>query len=168
MNLAHSLGSGGPEIEALLLATLLLGLGLVSLRQKTLKQPAAIGLVVIGAVLAVGSFTFFRSTPTAQAAEDVSVAFAAPEDGSTVAAGEPVEVEIRLDGAELTEETTGKDPRTGHIHIFVDGDLESMPYTLTPNVTLEPGEHELEVEFVAADHSQFEPRITDAITVEAT
>lgn len=167
MILAHGLGgAGGPEIEALLLGVAITGLGIQALR-KNPKSYVAIAMTVAGAVLFVGAFTFFTSDATLEAPTGVTVAITYPEDGSTVTTDQDVQVEVDLEGAELTNETSGDDPRKGHIHVFVDDAMVSMPTTLESNIDLEPGDHTITVEFVGADHSQFEPRILDSVDVTA-
>ena len=167
MVFAHGLGgAGGPEIEALLLGVAITGLGIQGLR-KNRRSYGAIALTLAGAVLFVGAFTFFTSDATTEAPTDVAVAIVFPEDGSTVPTDRDLPVEVDLEGAELTDETSGTDPRKGHIHVFVDDEIISMPTTLETNIDLEPGEHTITVEFVGADHSQFEPRILDSVDVTA-
>lgn len=42
-----------------------------------------------------------------------------------------------------------------------------MPSTLTTEVELEPGEHELRVEYVDPDHASYDPPVEQRITVTA-
>lgn len=167
MVLAHALGGNGPEIELLLLGVVLVGFALMSRRDPEAKPATPIVAGIAGLALVGGSFVFSVDEGSSEAPSDVAVRIVSPQDGEEVPAGEPVDVSVELDGAELTEETSGDDPRKGHIHIFVDETLASMPTSLNNPVTLEPGEHEVAVEFVGADHSQFEPRIMDSVEVTA-
>jgi hypothetical protein len=48
----------------------------------------------------------------------------------------------------------------GHLHLHVDGKLVTMNYGLRERLPrLSPGQHVVQVEFVAADHVPFEPRV---------
>ncbi len=93
---------------------------------------------------------------------------AEPRDGQIVRADE-VNLSIDLEGAHLVDlTTTDVRPDEGHLHLTLDDQLLSM--TAEPDQTLtdlEPGLHLLKVEFVAADHIPFDPRViaTVAFTV---
>ncbi|MDQ3958277.1 MAG: hypothetical protein M3273_08160, partial [Actinomycetota bacterium] len=89
---AHTLGSGGPEIEVLLLGAALLVLAAVFFAQKTAPPQVSVVLLLLGAVAVIGSFSLGGS------AADVTVAIVAPVDGATVPAGEPVPVEVEVGG----------------------------------------------------------------------
>jgi hypothetical protein len=63
--------------------------------------------------------------------------------------------------------STNLAPDTGHIHLSLDGALGSMTTGLVQVIdirSLPPGEHRLTVEFVAADHGPFDPRVTATVT----
>lgn len=83
-----------------------------------------------------------------------------PSNGQTVRQGRP---ELRLDlrGAEIVSQTTTRiRGDQGHLHLSVDGKLVNMNYGLRAKLPpLSPGQHVVQVEFVAADHIPFEPRI---------
>jgi hypothetical protein len=56
--------------------------------------------------------------------------------------------------------TTKVRPDQGHVHVLVDGQLAAMNYTLDGKLpALTPGQHVIRVEFVAADHLPFDPRV---------
>jgi hypothetical protein len=97
----------------------------------------------------------------------VSIEITAPDDGTSVPAGRPLMVETDITRGELTAATESDDPTQGHLHVFVDDELISMPATPTQEVELEPGDHTIVVEFTTADHRSFEPRILDTIEVTA-
>jgi Domain of unknown function (DUF4399) len=173
-NLAHTLGAGGPDIEMLLLAVALLFLGVTFFIQKTTK-PAVPVVLLVGA-LGVGAGAFAvggsagdqpGSDGVVAAPEGIGISITSPTDSDTVPAGEAVEVTVELTGADLTDATTSEDPTEGHLHIFVDGTIVSMPSTTTNEVELEPGDHTIAVEFTTADHRSFDPRIQDEVTVTA-
>ena len=47
-----------------------------------------------------------------------------------------------------------------HVHLLVDGKLVAMNYGLRQRLPqLPPGQQVIQVEFVAADHAPFEPRV---------
>jgi hypothetical protein len=103
------------------------------------------------------------STTTAAADRPSSPAkltIVSPRNGQTVHGDRP-EVRLDLTGARIVSQTTthirGDE---GHIHLIVDGKLVNMNYGLSQRLPeLAPGQHVLQVEFVAADHSPFDPRV---------
>ena len=56
-------------------------------------------------------------------------------------------------------------PDTGHIHLYLDGHLESVT-GVTARISVPPGRHTLEAEFVALDHLPFRPRVTATVTFD--
>jgi hypothetical protein len=84
----------------------------------------------------------------------------APHNGQTVK-GEDLTLHLGLKGAKIVPQTsTHIRPDQGHIHLLVDGKLVAMNYALTERLpTLPAGQHVVQVEFVAADHLPFEPRV---------
>jgi hypothetical protein len=83
-----------------------------------------------------------------------------PRNGQTVHQDRP-EVRLNLVGAKIVSQTTTHiQGDEGHIHLIVDGKLVNMNYGLSQRLPqLTPGQHVLQVEFVAADHAPFEPRV---------
>ena len=57
-------------------------------------------------------------------------------------------------------------PDEGHVHLYVDGALVSMAYTLQRTVSVLPGHHDLQAEFVAVDHGPFDPRVLDSVSFQ--
>ena len=102
--------------------------------------------------------------PRLEGGSDAEVGFASLRDGATVPASEPFEIEIDLTGGELASSNSSSG---GHLHIYVDGSVISMPSTTTAEVTLEPGEHELKVEYVDFQHASFDPPVHETISVTA-
>ncbi len=168
MELAHTLGTGGPEIEFMILAAAMLVLGIVFFFQKGVKPVVPLILVLGAFALSAGAFIFKSDTSTAPAAGiDAVITIESPAPGDTVPANEPLQLSVDLQGGRLTAENASDDPREGHLHVYVDGELVSMPTEATPEVELEPGSHEITVEFTQADHRSFEPRILDTVEVTA-
>jgi hypothetical protein len=83
-----------------------------------------------------------------------------PHNGQTVHSQTP-EVRLGLQGARIVAQTsTHIRPDQGHVHLLVDGKLVAMNYGLNERLPkLSPGEHLVQVEFVAADHAPFDPRV---------
>jgi hypothetical protein len=83
-----------------------------------------------------------------------------PRNGQTVRQDRP-ELRLRLQGAEIVDQTTTRvRGDQGHVHLFVDGKLVTMNYGLRERLPqLAPGQHVVQVEFVAADHVPFDPRV---------
>jgi hypothetical protein len=132
--------------------------------QKTASRQASLILAVLGAAAITGAFTFAGGSSESEAHHDAAIAIAAPEDGATVEAG-TLPVQIELTGAELAGESSSED--AGHVHVYVDGKVVDMPSSLDVEVDMEPGEHELAVEFVDAGHAALDPPVTDSVTITA-
>jgi hypothetical protein len=104
------------------------------------------------------------ASTTAAAAERPSspakLTIVVPRNGQTVHQARP-EVRLELTGAKIVNQTTTRiQGDEGHLHLLVDGKLVNMNYGLRQRLPeLPPGQHVLQVEFVAADHAPFEPRI---------
>jgi hypothetical protein len=101
--------------------------------------------------------------PTTLAARPASTAkltILSPRNGQTISRQTP-ELRLSLDGAEIVAQTSARiRPDQGHVHLLVDGKLVAMNYGLNERLpTLSPGQHLVQVEFVAADHAPFEPRV---------
>jgi hypothetical protein len=76
--------------------------------------------------------------------------------------GDPasVPVQLRLIGGKIVSFTSTKlVPNEGHIHLFLDGALVSMSYSLAKDLKVAPGVHRLQAEFVAVDRGSFDPRV---------
>lgn len=92
-----------------------------------------------------------------------------------VASGDSVPVVLELEGARIVEEvSTNLRPDEGHVHLALDGESLTLLGGLEEDLAelrgepLDPGQHILEAEFVAADHGFFLPRViaTTTFTVE--
>ena len=104
-------------------------------------------------------------TATTAAAADrpsspAKLTIVSPRNGQTVGKDRP-ELRLDLDGARIVSQTTTRiQGDEGHLHLHVDGKLVDMNYGLRQRLpNLPPGQHVVQVEFVAADHVPFEPRI---------
>lgn len=76
--------------------------------------------------------------------------------------GDPAAVPIRLllTGGRIVSFVSSKlVPDEGHVHVSIDGRLIFMSFGLNATVSVAPGTHRLEVEFVAVDHGPFRPPV---------
>lgn len=160
---AHTATSSGPNTEILLLGVGMLVLAAIFFFQKTASRQATLVLAVLGVVAVTGAFTLASDSGGADH-HDASVAIVSPAAGATVDAG-TVPVEIELTGAELAAVSDSED--AGHVHVYVDGGDVVMASGLTVDVELEPGEHEIEVEYVDSSHQALDPPVVDSVTVTA-
>jgi hypothetical protein len=123
---------------------------------------AALTVVLLGACSSTGGSTS-TPAPTSVAVRPTSTAkltILAPRNGQTLSRRSS-EVRLSLAGAKIVSHTTTRiRPDQGHIHLLVDGKLVAMNYGLNERLpSLTPGQHLVQVEFVAADHAPFDPRV---------
>ncbi len=116
-----------------------------------------LALSLVGLMADIGGSTGARP--------EASVAVVEPGTGASVPAGQPVTVTAALEGGRLA--TSPQDNEGGHLHLYVDRKLQQMPYSTEATVTLEPGRHELTVEYVDARHVSFDPPVDDTVEVTA-
>lgn len=125
----------------------------------------AVALALLAGGCASDGSAVQTGTPPASAigprpASQAVVGIVDPDNGATVPA-EGARLKVSLTGATLTD-VTSQDiaPDEGHLHVSVDGELISMTAGLSQTLPdLDPGRHTLRVEFVAADHLPFDPRV---------
>lgn len=101
-------------------------------------------------------------------ATEASLEVASPERGQ-VFTSQDVPLKINLEGGEIASLASVENKEDeGHIHISIDGRLASMTGETEQVLQVPPGEHELEVEYVANDHAPFCKRINERVrfTVE--
>jgi hypothetical protein len=91
-----------------------------------------------------------------------------PSNGQQFKAGQSIPVDVKLAGAKIVKQTTTHiTPTTGHLHLYLDDAIVSMNYQTTNTLKgVKPGMHVMKVEFVAADHLPFDPRVIQAVTFE--
>lgn len=162
---AHVAGPGaGVEIELLLFGVALLVLGFFLRSSRTGKPWLALLVALAGLGLAGGAFALPRLGEDERSSNAV-VQITEPRQGAVVQSGKPVRVKVRLQNGSLATTPTSK--TGGHLHLFVDGKLQQMPYSTQARVNFEPGRHSLMVEYVDAQHVSFEPRVLAEVDVTA-
>jgi hypothetical protein len=114
-----------------------------------------------------------QPTAAVRPASTGKIAILEPEPGATVNAND-VTVRLDLKGATVVEEvSTNLKPDEGHIHLVLDGQTLTLLGSLEESLNelaegpLTPGPHLLEVEFVAADHGPFNPRVISTVSFTA-
>ena len=122
------------------------------------RLAAALGLAACSG--GGGSAQPAATTAATRPSSPAKLTIETPRNGQTVHQDRP-EVRLNLVGAKIVSQTTTHiQGDEGHIHLIVDGRLVNMNYGLSQRLPqLTPGQHVLQVEFVAADHAPFEPRV---------
>lgn len=166
MLFAHTLGVGGPDLELILIAAALAVLGIVFFFQKAVKRAVSIGLIVVA--IGAGAIAFTRGGDQANepegasvSSEGASVTILSPEDGDSVPADERVEITYEVDPGDLPPD------QLSDMHVYVDGELESMQTAAVLEVELEPGTYTVGVEAAQPNHASFDPMILDEIELTA-
>jgi hypothetical protein len=110
------------------------------------------------------------TSPSIRPSSPAHVTIEQPTNGETFKAGATIPVKVQLTGAKIVRQTTTHiTPTTGHLHLYVDNGLVSMNYQTTNTLKgVKSGMHVMKVEFVAADHIPFDPRVVTAVTFEVT
>jgi hypothetical protein len=127
----------------------------------------ASGIVLVAAFVIPAEFMRPKPPAAVRPASTATVAFTEPTPAQHVS-GQIMEVSVALTGGKVVATTsTTLTPDTGHLHLYIDDRLISMAYGATrqqvPIANLRPGSHVLRVEFVAADHGPFDPRVEASV-----
>jgi len=129
-----------------------------------MKRIVAMTSVVLLAVLVAcggGGTAKPSNTPsTTRPASTGKVTILSPTPNQVIH-GTVLHVRLQLTGARLVPVASAHiTPDTGHIHVSIDGKIKSLLAGLNYDATgLTLGTHLLTVEFVAADHGFFNPRV---------
>ena len=129
-----------------------------------IPRPTGFGLVALSGSLVVAEIVVPpKLRPTISAIRPRSTAkleIVSPTPGEVVS-GQLLTVRLDLIGGTITPvTTTNLTSNTGHIHLTVDGSLESMTYGPVQRIVisnLAPWPHVLQAEFVAADPRPLQP-----------
>jgi len=169
-------GVGTPDAgvsEMLLFATILLGgFAFLRLRERGFRGlPRAAGCAAAGTAMATLTLAFVLppiirpDRASIRPSTGASIEILSPRPGQ-VFHGDParVPVRVRVVGGKVVRFTSQNlVPDEGHVHLFVDGALVSMAYSLERTVSVLPGDHHLQAEFVAVDHGPFDPRVLASV-----
>jgi hypothetical protein len=107
------------------------------------------------------------SLPSPRPSSPAKVQIVTPTVGDVIH-GSVVDVRVRLENARIVAVTTTDiTPDQGHLHLFLDDQLEGMNFSTSATLTaVQPGLHVLRVEFVASDHLPFDPRVIAQVAFE--
>jgi hypothetical protein len=173
--LADGLGTPDAGVSVLLfLGAFVFGwVGLLRLQGRAFPRVSrrmgwvAAGVSVACVVLALVLPPIIRPDRNAsRPASDARVRFVSPAVGA-VYRGDPAAIPVRLIlvGGRIVARTSTKLTRDeGHIHLYLDGALVSMSYSLQAQLHVVPGPHRLTAEFVALDHAPFAPRVVTSVS----
>lgn len=97
-----------------------------------------------------------------------TISIVEPKAGQTVTGG-TLHVKVDVEGATILNNpnVVKPTPSEGHVHLSIDGQIVSMAYGPEQDVSVKPGRHLLEAEFVAGDHLPFSPRVAQKVTFVA-
>jgi hypothetical protein len=106
-------------------------------------------------------------TPVARPSSTAELAIASPKNGEVVR-GSTVDLRVDLRDARIVPLTaTELAPDEGHLHVLLDELLISMTEGLEQSIPdVAPGLHRLTIEFVAADHAPFDPRVVAVVAFQ--
>lgn len=152
--------AGSVSIPLLLAGAALVLSGGVAIWRKRLRLTRRL-LLAGGVGLVAVSFVFGGG---GAGRPDVRLAVTTPRTGATVPAGQPVGVQVTVDGPLAS---SAADRSGGHLHVFVDGAVQFMRYATSADVTFVPGRHTVTVEYVDARHLSYDPPIERSVEITA-
>ena len=108
------------------------------------------------------------SSQSPRLSSTAKVSILEPATGAVIQ-GSEVRVRITLTGGRVVPQvSTNLKPDEGHIHLLLDGKVVQLLGNLDETIKDVPkGQHLLQVEFVAADHGPFSPRVLAAVPFKA-
>jgi len=129
-----------------------------------MKRIAAVVTLALVGLTGCGSEKKSSAPPASQRpATDARIQILAPTPNQET--GPDVTVQVKLIGAREVPQVTGPvKPDEGHIHVSLDGAVVAMAFGDTQTLkALTPGQHSVQVDFVATDHLPFKNRVTAAV-----
>ncbi len=130
----------------------------------------ALAAVLLVGLAACGPKSGTEPTPSASArlSSTAKVSILEPTTGAVIQ-GSEARVRIALTGGRVVDQvTTNLKPDEGHIHLLLDGKVVQLLGSLDETIKdVSKGPHLLQVEFVAADHGPFSPRVLAAVSFTA-
>jgi hypothetical protein len=117
-----------------------------------------VGIAALGLGLVIDA----SPGPTASGA---TVRIVEPFAGDEVPAGRPIDIRVEVENGSIARSPA--DATGGHLHLYVNGVVQRMPYATETRITLAPGLHELRIEYVDSRHVSFSPEVSTTIEVEA-
>jgi len=130
-----------------------------------MKRIAVLVAIAVIGLTGCSSDNKSSSTPSAsqRPATDARIQILAPTPNQET--GPDVTVQVKLIGAKEVPQVSGAvKPDEGHIHVSLDGAVVAMAYGDTQSLKgLTPGQHSVQVDFVAVDHLPFKNRVTAAV-----
>ncbi|HEX7169071.1 MAG TPA: hypothetical protein VF230_18985 [Acidimicrobiales bacterium] len=167
--LAHvtsSGGGGGGGTEPWRVAALAAGVAVFAIaawlwaqRRGPTWAPVAVGVLGL-AVAGTGFVVPAKEDPK------LYLTLLSPDPGATVKANEDVPIEVDVEGTKVASSASANDG--AHLHLYVDGKLQSMPYGTKASVRVTPGDHVLRVELVDERHVAYDPPVEVEARVIAT
>jgi hypothetical protein len=172
--LADGLGTPDAAVSEMLLFAIVLlgGFAFLRLRERGFRgMPRAVGWSAAGAAVAALALAFILppiirpDITSVRPSTGARIEILSPRPGQ-VFHGDPaqVAVRVRVVGGKVVRFTSRNlVPDEGHVHRYVDGALVFMAYALRRTVSVLPGDHHLQAEFVAVDHGPFDPRVPASV-----
>lgn len=100
-----------------------------------------------------------KSTGSQRPSTTAQIQIVQPTAGEVVT-GTTLQVVINLTGGSIVPTSTASPlpGNVGHIHLIDNGSIVSMAFSTSQQISVTPGTHFLEAEFVASDHGSYYPR----------
>ena len=121
--------------------------------------------LLVAATVTLGACGGDSSSSSARPSTDARLEIVQPSPNATMPP--TFELNLNLIGATVVPESAAGGQlrgNEGHIHVTLDGKLISMTYGTSQELKdLPPGPHNIQAEFVAADHAPFSNRVIVAV-----
>jgi hypothetical protein len=103
--------------------------------------------------------------PATRPSSPATLQIISPTSGEVVT-GATVHVVVAVQNATVVQQTsTHIQPDQGHVHVYLDNQLIYMQYRLVQDVPVHPGTYSMKAEFVASDHTPFNPRVWSSVVI---